>query len=82
MNAKEIKKFRTEFRKNFDKNLEEFYKAAEENNLKEMKNKLSVLIKLMDNAKRKLKQIEQEIKTDKQIKEDIEGFKHLLKNLG
>lgn len=82
MNAKEIKKFRTEFRKNFDKNLEEFYKAAEENNLKEMKNKLSILIKLMDDAKRKLKQIEQEIKTDKQIKEDIEGFKHLLKNLG
>lgn len=82
MNAEEIKKFRTEFRKNFDKNLEEFYEAAEENNLKEMKNKLSVLIKLMDNAKRKLKQIEQEIKTDKQIKEDIEGFKHLLKNLG
>ena len=82
MNAEEIKKFRTEFRKNFDKNLEEFYEAAEENNLKEMKNKLSVLIKLMDDAKRKLKQIEQEIKTDKQIKEDIEGFKHLLKNLG
>ena len=82
MNAEEIKKLRIEFRENFDKNLEEFYKAAEENNLKEMKNKLSVLIKLMDNAKRKLKQIEQEIKTDKQIKEDIEGFKHLLKNLG
>lgn len=82
MNAKEIKKLRIEFRENFDKNLEEFYKAAEENNLKEMKNKLSVLIKLMDDAKRKLKQIEQEIKTDKQIKEDINSFEQLLKNLG
>lgn len=82
MNAEEIKKLRIEFRKNFDKNLEEFYKAAEENNLKEMKNKLSVLIKLMDDAKRKLKQIEQEVKTDKQIKEDIDSFEQLLKNLG